>query len=387
MWAQQHLLLLREEQVGHHLEVGDQLGGAVTVDVNVLLAVAQQGEEILQDLPHSLQTVIGLNGVSELTGRIPGRSEGLSEVGGGDKRDEEESCRVSDFDVVVSYQVHLHPLRQGAEQPGLGVSVPRHLDGEPVQGGLGAGLGQVPDPVHDQGGVAGQTSRATAQLRQQSQQAEEVEGVVGALHPEENHLGHLLGQAGVVAGQAEDEVAGLPDVDVVPGDVVEEQQRLPCRQAVDVLPTQVDAVVLPPGFLHQHRQQEDHLVQGRRPGRRHVSAGHGKCDDVVLAVIVVRHLQLGLVGGAAVTADLEVELHTDGDGLDVEQELRLLVAQLGEVEEEGEELCEMFEVGLGSPVLQQVEEGPDEPGDRRPRAYLGHGGGVWEIVRVHRLPG
>ena len=149
----------------------------------------------------------------------------------------------------------------------------------------------------------------------------------------------------------------------------------------------MNAVVLSSGFLHEDRQEEDHLVQGGRPGSCHVSPGHGKCDYVVLAVVIVRHLKLRLVGGAAVTADLEVELHTDGDGLDVEQELRLLVAQLGEVEEEGEELCEMFEVGLGSPVLQQVEEGPDEPGDRRPRAYLGHGGGVWEIVRVHRLPG
>ena len=40
--------------MGHHLEVGDELGSTVTVDVNVLLAVPQQGEKELQDLPDSL---------------------------------------------------------------------------------------------------------------------------------------------------------------------------------------------------------------------------------------------------------------------------------------------------------------------------------------------
>ena len=71
-------------------------------------------------------------------------------------------------------------------------------------------------------------------------------------------------------GEAEDQVTRLPDVDVVPGDVVEEQERLPGSQTVHVGPTEVNDVVLAPGLLHQHRQQEHHLVQGRRPGRRQV---------------------------------------------------------------------------------------------------------------------
>ena len=60
MRTQKHLLLLGEEQVSHHLEVGDQLGGAVTVDVYVLFTVPQQREEVLQDFPHCLQSIIGL---------------------------------------------------------------------------------------------------------------------------------------------------------------------------------------------------------------------------------------------------------------------------------------------------------------------------------------
>ena len=172
-----------------------------------------------------------LNCISELAGRVPGRPEGLSEVRRGDERHQEEGGGVPHLDVVVSDQVHLHPLGQGAEQPRLGVSVPGDLYGQPVQGGLGAGLGEVPHSVHDEGGVAGQAGRPPTQLRQQRQQTEEVEGMVGTLHTQEHHLRHLLRQAGVVAGQTEDEVAGLSDVDVVPRDVVQEQQGLSGRQA------------------------------------------------------------------------------------------------------------------------------------------------------------
>ena len=51
-----------------------------------------------------------------------------------------------------------------------------------------------------------------------------MERVVEALDPEEHHFGHALGQAVVVPGERENEVAGLSDVDVVLGDVVEEDE-------------------------------------------------------------------------------------------------------------------------------------------------------------------
>ena len=82
-----------------------------------------------------------------------------------------------------------------------------------------------------------------------------------------------------MSGEAEDEVAGLPDVDIVPGDVVEEQQTLARGQTmyvstdqnqmltnqnspVHVDPAEVDHVVVASTLLHQHSQQEHHLVQG-----------------------------------------------------------------------------------------------------------------------------
>jgi hypothetical protein len=51
-------------------------------------------------------------------------------------------------------------------------------------------------------------------------------GVLGQLDPEKDDLGHVFGKAGVVSGKGEDDVAGLSDVDVVIGDVVQEQQGL-----------------------------------------------------------------------------------------------------------------------------------------------------------------
>ena len=50
--------------------------------------------------------------------------------------------------------------------------------------------------------------------------------------------------------EAEDQVTSLPDVDVVPGDVVEEQKRLPGGQAVHVGPAEVNDVVITPGLFH-----------------------------------------------------------------------------------------------------------------------------------------
>ena len=65
-----------------------------------------------------------------------------------------------------------------------------------------------------------------------------------------------------MSGEAEDEVASLSDVDIVPSDVVEEQETLARGQAVHVDPAQVDHVVITAALLHQHCQQEHHLVQG-----------------------------------------------------------------------------------------------------------------------------
>ena len=60
--------------------------------------------------------------------------------------------------------------------------------------------------------------------------------------------------------EAEDEVAGLPDVDVVLGDVVQEDQRLPARQRRQIVVGQVYKVILPPGLLYQDSHQPHHLV-------------------------------------------------------------------------------------------------------------------------------
>lgn len=71
MRPQQQLLLFGEEEMSKDLEVGHQLVSSMQVDVNILFAVWQQRQEILQDLGYGLQSVIGLYTVSQLTGRIP----------------------------------------------------------------------------------------------------------------------------------------------------------------------------------------------------------------------------------------------------------------------------------------------------------------------------
>ena len=85
--TKEQLLVLGEEEVGHHLEVGDKLGGPVAGDVDILLAVLQQGQEELEDPPDCVEAIVGLDGVPELCGRVPGSAECLAEVRGGYKRD------------------------------------------------------------------------------------------------------------------------------------------------------------------------------------------------------------------------------------------------------------------------------------------------------------
>ena len=71
---------------------------------------------------YRVQAVTGLDTVAQLAGRVAGCSEGLADVAGARHQgNKEEGRRIPHFDVGVSDQVHLHPLRQGAEQPGLGV--------------------------------------------------------------------------------------------------------------------------------------------------------------------------------------------------------------------------------------------------------------------------
>ena len=185
----------------------------------------------------------------------------------------------------------------------------------------------------------------------------------GGLHPQEHHLGNVLGQGGVVPGQAEDQVARLPDVDVVPGDVVQEEQGLARGEGGHVCRTEVDAVVLPPAPLDQQGDEGDHLVQGGDSRCSCVpSSSKRKSNHVFFGLIVVRNLKfrIGDNGGGASTG-LQVELDTGGDGLDGEQELGLLVAKLGKVEEEGEQLGQVFQMRASCPGLQEVKECPDKP--------------------------
>ena len=190
-----------------------------------------------------------------------------------------------------------------------------------------------------------------------------MERMFGGLHPQEHHLGNVLGQGGVVPGQAEDQVARLPDVDVVPGDVVQEEQGLARGEGGHVCRTEVDAVVLPPAPLHQQGDEGDHLVQGGDSRCSCVSSSpKRKSNHVFFRLIVVRNLKfrIGDDGGGA-SAGLQVELNTGGDGLDGEQELGLLVAELGKVEEEGKQLGQVFQMRPSCPSLQEVEERPDKP--------------------------
>ena len=79
-----------------------------------------------------------------------------------------------------------------------------HLNRQPVQRGLWARHGEVPDPVHDEGGVAGETGRPGRQLRQEGQETEEVDRVLWQLDAQEHHLGNMLGQARVVSDHNDD---------------------------------------------------------------------------------------------------------------------------------------------------------------------------------------
>ena len=64
--TKEELLGLREKEVGHHLEVGDQLGSAVAGDIDILLAIFQKGQEELKDSPDGVKAVICFDGVPEL---------------------------------------------------------------------------------------------------------------------------------------------------------------------------------------------------------------------------------------------------------------------------------------------------------------------------------
>ena len=92
--------------------------------------------------------------------------------------------------------------------------------------------------------------------------------------------------------------------------------------------------------------------------------------------------------------------------MDGEQELGLLVAELGKVEQEGEELGQVFQMRSSCPRFQKVEQGSDKPefkfictqfghknekrlkpGDRRAAADFCALRLVGEIVLVGRQPG
>ena len=84
---------------------------------------------ILSIILYRVQAVTGLNTVAQLAGRVAGGSEGLADVARARHQGNKEKCRrIPHFDVGVSDQIHLHPLRQGAEQPGLGVPGQRKPD-------------------------------------------------------------------------------------------------------------------------------------------------------------------------------------------------------------------------------------------------------------------
>ena len=99
MRPQKLLLCLGQQEVGHHLEVRNQLSCAVHREVYVLLAGLEQGQEVFEDLFDSVESVLRLSyGLPQLPWRCPGRSERLPEVKSGDKRDEKEGGRVADLD-------------------------------------------------------------------------------------------------------------------------------------------------------------------------------------------------------------------------------------------------------------------------------------------------
>ena len=77
---QKQFFMLGQKQMSHHLEVGYKLGGAMARYVYVLLAIFKQRQQKFKDPSNSVETVISLYRVSQLTWRIPGSSEGLSKV-------------------------------------------------------------------------------------------------------------------------------------------------------------------------------------------------------------------------------------------------------------------------------------------------------------------
>ena len=86
--AQQQLLRPTQQQVGHHLEVGGQLGRAVQPDVDVVAAELEEGKEVGEQTSHRLQALVGLQRVANLVGRSTAataggrrcRPEGLAQV-------------------------------------------------------------------------------------------------------------------------------------------------------------------------------------------------------------------------------------------------------------------------------------------------------------------
>ena len=121
--------------------------------------------------------------------------------------------------------------------------------------------------------------------------------MICTFHTQEHHLCHVLRQARVVAGEAEYEVAGLADVDVVAGDVVQEQQRPARGQGVKVSLAKMNAVVFPARFLHQHSNQGHHLVKGSCSRCCHITTSNGKSDYVILGLVIIRHFEFWICGG------------------------------------------------------------------------------------------
>ena len=139
------LLDLGQQKVGHRLKVGDQLGRSVLLEVGVLASVGQEAEQELQDLVHRLGLLPRQERLAEGVGNCSGSSKGLPEVRRRHEADDEAGGRASDLLVRVSHQVLLRPDFERRDQPVLDVAVPGHLDGEPLQGWLRAGLGELPD--------------------------------------------------------------------------------------------------------------------------------------------------------------------------------------------------------------------------------------------------
>ena len=83
--------------------------------VNVLLAILKKRKKEFQNSADSIKTIICLDCISELTWWVSWSAKCLPEVWCWYQGDKEESCRVSDFDIVVSNKIDFNPVSKGSK--------------------------------------------------------------------------------------------------------------------------------------------------------------------------------------------------------------------------------------------------------------------------------